>query len=499
MDLKLTFKLTKNNIIIISIFLLALILRALPELLNPNYAVGYDTPFYAYIIDYYSLHFDQINNLFSWGSPLFLYIAVVIKKIANIPSFLLLKILASVLHGSLGVVSYLFSRSSLKWGCKKSLLVSILITFHFIAQRISWDLYRNQLGIIFLFLYLISINKHNKINSFFLSILMTLSHQMVGIVGIFISIYFVFKEFYFDKKINIQQIFIAIVIVITLWLSNFVFGYSGMPFSRPILTSVIANPTEPFTDYLSNDTHFSLFLKVMTLFLFSYGVMFPLILLGNFKNDSLRSWTICLLIGSFSCLIFPNFGIFLWRRWMFMLIFPFAFYSINGLKKIHIMLESKIQNSLRILKRHIMTVFMVIILLSGLFYSTGIIFFYGGLANEYIPSSMIESSIAPNDVQSTITSMKWLNNEMNQNSCVIMSSRFLGWALLNLDENKVIITYEVNTNKIDESLNIALEKGFDEIYLINYPKWYPYPIDELKFDSVFQSNNVYIYNYTGSF
>ena len=87
---------------------------------------------------------------------------------------------------------------------------------------------------------------------------------------------------------------------------------------------------------------------------------------------------------------------------------------------------------------------------------------------------------------------------MSEDSCVILSSRFLGWALINLDEDKAIIIFEVDSNKTNDALNYALDKGYSEIYLIIYDLWYPYPIDESKFDTVFSSNNVYIYNYSES-
>ena len=135
-------------------FFVPFLVRALPEVLMGEYLVGFDT------ISYYvpvALRWAHGGARF-WevvaSAPL-LYGLLVQLLISGVPLVVLLKVLPPVLHGFLGLSIYGYARLGFEWSLKKSLAASLLAVLYFVALRISWDMLRSELGLIFLFAFLI--------------------------------------------------------------------------------------------------------------------------------------------------------------------------------------------------------------------------------------------------------------------------------------------------------------------------------------------------------
>jgi len=90
----------------------------------------------------------------------------------------------------------------------------------------------------------------------------------------------------------------------------------------------IENSVGSFQNYLS------LAASIGLLFLVLLVPYFFLVWKGFFKNRVLDSWTMLLLLCSFGCFIVPFAAFQFWQRWMFMLIYPFTFYSIYGFHRL---------------------------------------------------------------------------------------------------------------------------------------------------------------------
>jgi hypothetical protein len=184
-------------------FAIPLAVRAIPEILMGQYLVGFDT------IGYY------VPNTLTWlgngvsfwslmsSAPLF-YILLLGIASTGAPIVITLKILAPLLLGLLGFATYYYANKGLSWAPKKSLMVAILSTLYFVALRISWDMFRSELALIFLFLTLIILQKNGgRIrNGVLLSLTMALvvfSHQLVAVI-MFAMIIATVVSFFFKKK-----------------------------------------------------------------------------------------------------------------------------------------------------------------------------------------------------------------------------------------------------------------------------------------------------------
>lgn len=182
---------THNRDIIFPIltFALPLVLRAIPELLMGPYIVGFDTLGYYVPNTLLWLHNGVNLSTYFATAPLFYTILVSIVAWGE-PLILVLKIFPVLLHGFLGLSIYAYARKGLNWSPSKSTIVALLSTVYFVALRVSWDLLRNELGLIFFFavLTLLSMEKYNvrawKQNLLIAlaMIAVTLSHQLVSVI-----------------------------------------------------------------------------------------------------------------------------------------------------------------------------------------------------------------------------------------------------------------------------------------------------------------------------
>ena len=139
-------------------FAIPLIVRAIPEILMGQYLVGFDS------VGYY------VPNTLTWlgngvsfwslmsSAPLFYMLLMGITS-TGASIVVALKILGPLLLGLLGFATYNYANKALSWSPKKSFIVAILSTLYFVALRISWDMFRSELALVFLFFMLILLQK----------------------------------------------------------------------------------------------------------------------------------------------------------------------------------------------------------------------------------------------------------------------------------------------------------------------------------------------------
>ena len=134
-------------------FVIPFVARAVPEVLMGSYPTGFDTVAY-YIPNVYNWMQYGVDPLqFVAGAPLF-YCILMLTGFLGLPIVPVLKVVSPLLHGLLGFVIYVYARRGLGWSGWKSLSVCLLGTLYFVALRVSWDMLRLQLGLIFLFVSL---------------------------------------------------------------------------------------------------------------------------------------------------------------------------------------------------------------------------------------------------------------------------------------------------------------------------------------------------------
>lgn len=504
-------------------FFLGFIIRLIPEVLSYPYPIGFDTIGYAASIStgkifYHSGTFFEYPWTTFFSTWLLYAFLVPIYSITKIDPFLLLKSTSPILYAANVCAVYLFSRKWLSWSALKGLLAALFFTFQLASLRISWDLYRNSLAMIFLLLALPLIYKANNrkgiISFALLSLLVVFSHELVAAVLLTMIFGMVVFDLIKCKSIKrLLKVLFALLPALTIFLLMtltmlFQYGFAAEP---NIISAHNPPPFHPFNLFFIENyfkvaspmenypTYFSLISDVFSLFGILYLPWLPLVALGFFRDKILDVFSLVLLAFTFSCIIIPFFAIFQWSRWMYLLAYPFTFYATNGAaKRSHsslLQIKSKF-NYIRSFSPLASVTFLIAILLSVLFMVAPAEFavFSIGRANSYFPSTMQHNTIPLQDQNDLIETIKWLNTNATKNASILVHHALLPWTRLYLSENFVRIYYISN---IKDALNLALQKGFDRVYLIWWNTnvgWYGITVPH-NFHEVFKSGRLSVFQY----
>jgi hypothetical protein len=416
------------------------------------------------------------------NAPLFYLILIGINSF-GLEFSLILKVLPSILHGVLASLIYFYARKTLDWSEKKSLCVSLLGTLYFVALRVSWDLLRNQLALSFFFLTLIFLNKAKKnVKHFFelsgIMILIVLTHQLLTVIMLFIFMVTIAQKILENKLESVKEITLSSIP------STLLFLY---------ITYLNFN-VEPDVNWLTHFGFLSYQHMVLTMLNFIIFCFWPLIIFvvkgfTNLKNLHLRTWVIVCLFLSF----IPIMEGIQWR-WVLLLTYPFAFFTVDALSNLRFGIK------LRNLKLYILSIFTIIVVVFSAGFmvmpNTNPFPYFSSAAwpmQKYIPSSMLQNTIALEDCPDTENALNWISSNISNNSLLITHTAFYGWALLTLHSNQ--IKHYGWGNPTEAALD-AKKMEYDKVYTIWWVRgygWTPYMPEE--FQMIYNSNRIAIYEY----
>src|SRR3989442_5004226 len=179
----LTTSLSRSGIVV---FAVAALLRSIPEVLAGKYPVGFDVnAYYPYLI----LSFPSISALdLLKAGPLFYGVMWFIQFITGADVFLLLKIAGPVVYGILSASFLVFLVKFLKLSLQKASFGTVLLILQPIALRISWDLFRNELGLAFGLVALTSLKtnwRQKYVIAGSLGVLAVLAHPLAAVLMFF--------------------------------------------------------------------------------------------------------------------------------------------------------------------------------------------------------------------------------------------------------------------------------------------------------------------------
>jgi hypothetical protein len=500
-------------------FILGFVVRLIPEIISYPHPIGFDTVGYAAIIGKGTVR-HRLSSMFStW---LFYAILTPIYEITKIDPFLLVKLAAPILYALNVCGIYYFSSKTLGWEPKKSFFAAFLFTFQLASLRVSWDLYRNILGMAMILFTLPWIREIETKKGFFcfvlLSILSVFSHEYTSVIMLFTVLSLMVKDFLKGERARGFKISAAIFPALVIFLI-IVIGSSQIFYSLPLYAGDnVINTTQPIShpgnlfflvNYLkisspieNYPTYIHLISHVFSLFALLYLIYTPLILTGFFRNKILDSWTMLLIVGSFNSVIMPFFALDLWNRWMFLLVYPFTFYIANGVEKVVKSRDIELSRirGVKVSKRAVSGILVSTVLLGLVFTSTPLFYGKSGVFSIpttylYFPSSMLHNTIPLQDVEGTVESINWLNENMTSNSCVLVHHAFLPWTSIHLDEEYTIIYY---VREVEKALNVALEEQeFNTVYIVWWNEnigWYDINIPE-HFKQIFYSDRISVFKY----
>jgi hypothetical protein len=486
---------------LIGLFILGFVVRLIPEILAYPYPISWDMIHYAYFMrtgivwEHWSSFFTSTWLLYAFIFP--------IHNEFGVDSFLLLKVAGPILFGFNVCGVYWFARSLLSWGMKKSFLAGGFFSLQLASLRISSEFLRNILGLGLLLFTLPLIKQLNSKRGFaafvLLSLLTVFAHEYAAVTLLVISLVLVLsgllnregKRIRFTKKLIVAIFPASIVFLVGIYLRMFPISYAYPPEVGPNLVWV--NDTTPqnygplffFVNYLGMNTGLDIYpnylflvLSVLALFALLYLPYFYLVWKGFFRNEIIDVWTGLLIVGSFGCLITPFFALDLWHRWMFMLVYPFTFYAVNGagtlLRRMpqHGTMQKKFKN----FKNKISVMILATVLLGAIYLATPFLMVHVGFGiYSLYPTSRYFSSapaVPYQDINGTIDAMQWLKDNMQKNSCAVLQNAFATWSRLYLNNSQNVIAY---INDVNLAVDLALQSNYQNIYFVcwnNNIGWY---------------------------
>ena len=480
-------------------FIIPLAVRTIPEILMGPYVLGFDTMGFYIPNTLLWLH-NGVNLSLLLNAQLFYGIFMSIVAAGGSP-VLALKVIAPLLLGFLGLSIYAYAKRGLGWSALKSVFVAALGTVYFVALRASWDMLREELGFVFLFvvlLLLINGKKGSWKNYAVLCLAMVvvvLSHQLVSVimfgVVIFTVVYELFHKDFFDAgKVLVVSLPSALFFIIIYLISAMQSG----------LLNYFTNVGSALSGWAGFTSYQSMLASEGGFFLYCYLLLLPLAVIGiwRFGNLQLRSWLVVSLI-----LLFVPFYSVSPYRWVLMLIYPLAFYATDSVSRLKLIRWKHFKITVHRIAIFYLVLSTAILSFGFIFMNAAQPFFYFNPSqfNSYlnqIPSSMLQNTISITDCQSTVNALQWFKDNVDSGAILLTHAAFYGWALLTLKED------QVKTYGFDDPITAATtadQEGYTKIYLIwwvNGQGWYGQPALPSAFHEVYQNGKIAIYSYNST-
>jgi hypothetical protein len=476
-------------------FLTPLVIRFIPELIMGPYVVGFDT--LAYYIPNTLVWMKGVTFWNFMAIAPFFYVLLMGSTSIGVPIVASLKVMAPLLLGFLGLSVFFYANKTLSWSPKKSLLVVFFATLYFVALRISWDMLRSELGLIFLFATLIFLKKDGNSlrNGVLLSLAMlsvVFAHQLVAVI-MFAIVLATIVRLYLDKEIvRLGRLIVCsapaaclfFLIVYANYLSSSSFsvirGFPGQDAGGFLALFGFASYVDMVTDTLG-------------FLVFCFLPILPLVVLGarKFKSNlHLKVWISWIFLSLLLDIASPNafFAVYPYR-WTLLLTYPLAFYAASGFHS---------------LKLNIHKVGACLILAT---FSLGFIALPNNFAipyylsySNYMPTSMLQNTVALSDAQDTVNALQWIKNNIPSNAHLLVHDAFYGWALLNLNDTQLIPYGYNNPETVAEQLreNDSIAPLY-LIWWINGSGWHGQPTVSSAFVQVYESNKIAIFTYNFSY
>ncbi len=221
-------------------------------------------------------------------------------------------------------------------------------------------------------------------------------------------------------------------------------GLAGALFLFKIYSPQLGTITVPLVN-VSTTTSLGLALHMSGLLLYCYFLLIPFAAVGiwRLKNWTLRLWVLWCVAIPVVLMFSPELPLYYWNRWVYLLVYPLLFFTVEGLDRLWRFVESRKSNFRRLAPKAVAVIYIALLLvLSGFYLATPpenqMPFF--STANPYltyVPSSMLQNMLPIADNAYLVNCVDWINNDAANNSIIV--SHYALYDLINLYNNRLPI------------------------------------------------------------
>jgi hypothetical protein len=418
-------------------------------------------------------------------------ISVPVYWVSRVNPVWIFKIMGPILYGSMIWALFRFLKIGLKWPDKQALGGALLTSLYFVTLRISWDLYRNMLGLTFILLSLPLIeDMKGPRKQALLSVLIVLAVAADQLTGV-IALALVGARALTALTRNQRDEFAGKVKV-------------ALPGTVLFLATAYAGLIAPGIGLVSQQapvptlTSTSLSLGFLG---YAYLALVPLILigLGKVRNIELRTWSV-FCIATVATAILPFFGpIVESYRWSLLLDIPLCIFATAGLYKLVESVHPRL-GSARNLHRLILPAFSTILVVSATLYiavpAQQAMVYYTAYP-ELLPTSMVQNTIPLSDLGNLRSLLDSAAARINPETVLITHQAIYGWARAYLPSlNSQLINYQYNAPLA--GVAVARSEGYSSILMIWWidgSGWHNQPDVPSGFTILLQNGDLALYTY----
>ena len=419
-------ELIRRHKLALAAFLVPFLIRIIPEILSGPYPVGWDIIAY-YIPNTIDMASGRMNL---WGiitsAPTLYAITVPAYLLTKANLVVIFKVLGPTLYGFLGWSIFQFCRRRLHWSGNKALYAVLFISAYFVTLRISWDAFHMEL-VLALFLLGESVSQaHSSVKPTLgrvvLLSLAVLSNQLVGVVVIASQLATLLSP---SIRRNLGLIFLQFPPVAIFLL---------------ILYATLQTPLGPGLTVLGPVAGATNLTTNLSFLVYAYVLTFPLLLFGyKLRERSVFApWMLVCGIGlALSLLpghVFQDIG----YRWVLLLSLPLLILAYEGYSKLRVSLAFTTKNWSGVLRIGVLVALASSAALYAVLPSQSALPFYTTFP-QYVPSSMVQSSLPFSDYPNVVNAMLWLDSHLNSDCVLITQQAFYGWARSYLSPGKQVL------------------------------------------------------------
>lgn len=471
-------------------FLIPLGIRAIPEIIVGPYPVGWDTiAFYVpNTLDWASGKLGLVTLLGT--APLLYMISVPVYWLTRVNPVWIFKIMGPVLYGGLILALYRFLRLGPGWSEKMALGGALLTSLYFVTLRISWDLYRNMLGLTFVLLSLPLLgNLSSRKSQLLLAGLVVLavaSDQLTGVIALSLvavrgltgAVRHDWSSFLRMLRVGIPGFLFFIAV-----------AYAGVVVSGVGL--VQQQPPVPGVMGLVSSAGFLSYI---------YLLLVPFVILGlrQIVNVDLRNWLVVMLVLALTALL-PFLGfIVMSYRWSLLLDIPLCVYASAGVARI-LRASPPLINSGGFLQLRLLPVVALILVASAAGYiampAQHALSYYTAFPG-FLPTSMVQDTVPLSDMGSLRAMLDVAQSHTGPGSVLITHQAIYGWARAYLPSTDTILNYGYSSPL--DGVAMARSAGYGSVVMVwwtNGTGWHGQPYVPQGFALVSTDGNMAVYTY----
>jgi hypothetical protein len=502
-------------------FAFGVAVRLLPEVLSYPHAMGFDTVYYAGRLQTGELWVHWSHVFDSW---LLYALLLPFRAGLRLEPFLVLKAAMPLLFGVTVAGVYYVATRGLGWSERKSLFAAGLFSFQMGILALSWQFYRNMLGLGLLLFALPSAWQAQPtwtgLTAFgVLSLLAVWGHEYAGVLLLASVAAVAASRWGAGAKQNALKVMGAAapaiaVFVASVWL-RVTPVYQGAPSNLLWAYRVegyYAGPLFFLVNYLAISdtfqyypTYLHLAASVVSLFAVLYAAVVPLAVVGFFRHTVLDGWTGLLGVGAFGCLAVPFFALNYWNRWMLLLVVPVTLYAAHGFARVlqtagPVAASLGRLGSLRVSRRAAKGLVLASVTTGFVFMTSPMFLDRGGVFGlpttvNYVPSTMQCNAVPLCDVDGVVAAFRWVDAAMDETSSCLAHDALFYWAQYALEEQHTLVFFK---NDVWQAVNVAAAHGFTRCWLVWWSTdigWYGFAVPH-EFVEMYRAGRISVYEYS---